>query len=105
MTRQATELARPQGDPVSGGTNGRTLREIQTVGRTARADAQLAETYGLTLHNPYTDSAVIAAALSVPAWQRGDPWHYKPLLTAALADLLPPPIAHRTTKGAFDAEH
>lgn len=46
----------------------RTLLEIQAVGRTARADAQLAETFGIRLHNPCTDSAVIAAALSVPAW-------------------------------------
>ncbi len=74
-------------------------------GRTARADAQLAESFGIRLHNPYTDSAVIAAALSVPAWERGDPWHYKPLLTDALTGLLPPSIAARTTKGGFDADH
>lgn len=57
------------------------------------------------LRNPFTDSAVIDAALSVPAWERGDPWHYKPLLTDALTGLLPPVISGRTTKGAFDADH
>ncbi len=82
-----------------------TLLEIQAVGRSARADAQLAETFGIMLRNPFTGSAVIDAALSVPAWERGDPWHYKPLLTDALEGLLPPAIAGRTTKGAFDAEH
>jgi len=48
---------------------------------------------------------VIAAALSVPALECGDPWHYKPLLTDALTGLLPPSITARTTKGSFDADH
>jgi asparagine synthase (glutamine-hydrolysing) len=104
ITRQAAELAARHGhgrDPAEP----RTLLEVQAVGRTARADAQLAETFGIRLHNPFTDSAVIAAALSVPAWERGDPWHYKPLLTRALNGLLPPVLAARTTKGTFDTEH
>lgn len=108
MTPHALELA-----TLDSGRHGRArpdantlaLREIQTVGRTARADAQLAETFGLALQNPYTDSSVTAAALSVPAGQRGDPWHYKPLLTAAVGDLLPSVIARRVTKGAFDTDH
>ena len=41
----------------------------------------------------------------MPAWERGDPWHYKPLLTGALDGLLPPGLAARTTKGTFDADH
>ncbi|MGH3856911.1 MAG: asparagine synthase-related protein, partial [Pseudonocardiaceae bacterium] len=108
LTPQATELVTPD-DGVSGparpDSNARTLREVQAVGRTARADAQLAEAFGLTIHNPYADSSVIAAALSVPPWRRGDPWHYKPLLIMAVGDLLPRVIASRTTKGGFDADH
>lgn len=83
----------------------RTLINIQSIGRSARADAQLAETFGIRLHNPFTDGAVIDAALSVPAWQRGDPWKYKPLLAAALIDVLPEAVAHRDTKGAFGGDH
>lgn len=104
LTRQAIEIGEhdvwPARDPDE-----RALLEIQAVGRTARADAQLAETFGVRLHNPFTDSAVIAAALSVPAWERGDPWRYKPLLTDALHGLLPPRLAARSTKGTFDADH
>lgn len=104
LTKRAIEMAGH--DPGRGNDRDQwTLLEIQAVGRTARADAQLAEVFGITLHNPFTDSAVIAAALSVPAWERGDPWHYKPLLTGALDGLLPPQLAARTTKGTFDADH
>lgn len=82
-----------------------TLQAIQTVGRTARADAQAAQHYGVRLHNPFTDSQVIAACLAVPAWHRHTPYQYKPLLTSALADILPTGIAARRTKGDFTADH
>ncbi len=105
VTRETVEMAAHDPGHHHDPAGSRTLLEIQAVGRTARADAQLAETFGVRLHNPFTDSAVIAAALSVPAWERGDPWHYKPLLTSALDGFLPPGLAARTTKGTFDADH
>jgi len=98
-------MAPPAPDTGQCLTEQRALLEIQAVGRSARSDAQLAETFGIRLHNPFTDSAVIAAALSVPAWERGDPWHYKPLLADALTGLLPSALAVRATKGTFDADH
>lgn len=82
-----------------------TAEAIQTVGRTARSDAQVAEHYGVRVHNPFTDPQVIAACLAVLTWLRGSPYGYKPLLSAALADLLPPPIAARHTKGDFTPDH
>lgn len=82
-----------------------TLRAIQTVGRTARADAQVAEHYGVRLHTPFTDPQVIAACLTVPTWRRHTPYRYKPLLATALADLLPTQIATRRTKGDFTPDH
>ena len=104
LTKRAVEMAACN-SRCGHGPDQRALAEIQTVGRTARADAQLAEVFGIRLHNPFTDSAVIAAALSLPAWERGDPWRYKPLLTDAVDGLLPPRLAARTTKGTFDADH
>ena len=105
VTPLAAEMAPPAPGAGQCSTGQRALLEIQAVGRSARSDAQLAETFGIRLHNPFTDSAVITAALSVPAWQRGDPRHYKPLLAAALAGLLPPALAARAAKGTFDADH
>ncbi|MGH3856566.1 MAG: albusnodin/ikarugamycin family macrolactam cyclase [Pseudonocardiaceae bacterium] len=81
------------------------LTEIQAVGRTARADAQIAQSYGLEVHNPYCDGQVIGAALAVPAWERGSARKYKPLLVAALGQLLPQALAARVTKGVFEADH
>jgi len=82
-----------------------TVEAIQIVGRTARADAQAAEHYGVRIHNPFTDPQVIAAALSVSAWLRASPYWYKPLLTTAMAGLLPPAIAARRAKGDFTPDH
>ena len=82
-----------------------TLKAIQAVGRTARADAQVAQHYGVRQHNPFTDSQVIATCLGVPTWQRHSPYRYKPLLTTALGDLLPYEIATRRTKGDFTPDH
>ncbi|MFJ8629093.1 albusnodin/ikarugamycin family macrolactam cyclase [Kitasatospora sp. NPDC093550] len=81
------------------------LHEMRMVGRTARADAQVAETFGVTFHNPFTDAAVVTAVLSAPEAERGSAWSYKPLLAKALADVLPAEIAARNAKGAFDADH
>ncbi|MGH3565964.1 MAG: albusnodin/ikarugamycin family macrolactam cyclase [Pseudonocardia sp.] len=81
------------------------LTEIRGVGRTAHADAQIARTYGVNLHNPFCDGQVISAALAVPAWERSSARQYKPLLTAALRQVIPRVLAARTTKGMFEADH
>jgi asparagine synthase (glutamine-hydrolysing) len=83
----------------------RLVEAIQSVGRTARADAQVAAHYGVAVHNPFVDPQVIAAVLAVPAWLRAAPFQYKPLLVAALANVLPPTIATRRTKGDFTPDH
>jgi asparagine synthase (glutamine-hydrolysing) len=70
VTPLAAELAAAAPVITRRAAGERALLEIQAVGRSARSDAQLAETFGIRLHNPFTDSAVITAALSVPAWQR-----------------------------------
>ena len=74
------------------------------VGRSARADVQLAEHHGVALHNPFVDSRVIDTYLSVPLHQRPGPAEYKPILRDALADLLPASLAARRTKGSFSAD-
>lgn len=110
VTADARQLAADAAEPVPTWPHARhadaaTLGEMRMVGRSARADAQLAETFGVPIHNPFTDGAVIAAALAAAPWRRGDPWRYKPLLAAALGDQLPRAIAYRATKGAFDNDH
>ncbi|MGH3755551.1 MAG: albusnodin/ikarugamycin family macrolactam cyclase [Pseudonocardiaceae bacterium] len=74
------------------------------IGRTARADAQLAELHGIPLHNPLIDSRVIDVSLSVPLDQRPGPADYKPILRESVRDLLPTMLAARTTKGDATAD-
>jgi asparagine synthase (glutamine-hydrolysing) len=105
----ATETTPPRCDPRGSGSVDTATQlavdAIQMVGRTARSDAQIAEHYGVHVHNPFTDPQVLAAVLSVPGWLRASPYRYKPLLATALGDLLPPVIAARQTKGDFTPDH
>ncbi|GAB2500721.1 albusnodin/ikarugamycin family macrolactam cyclase [Nocardiopsis aegyptia] len=75
------------------------------IGRTARADVQLAGHVGLRLETPFLDRAVVEAALRFPFTHRGSPWEYKPQITTALVDVLPPAVRRRCAKGGTDADH
>ncbi|WP_370012865.1 albusnodin/ikarugamycin family macrolactam cyclase [Nocardiopsis sp. LDBS0036] len=81
------------------------LHALRGIGRTAHADAQFAVSFGVRLESPFLDRAVVEAALAFRAEDRGSPWHYKPQLTEAMPDVLPPAIARRRTKGGTDADH
>ncbi|MFE5677336.1 albusnodin/ikarugamycin family macrolactam cyclase [Streptomyces erythrochromogenes] len=106
LTRTVEEYAAAP-DPLPGlDASVRTLvDEIREVARTAAADAELARTCGIDLHNPFLDSFVVDAVLRIPLTQRPPLYAYKPLLTRAFADVLPPALTARTTKGSFEADH
>ncbi|MBB4924357.1 asparagine synthase (glutamine-hydrolyzing) [Kitasatospora kifunensis] len=106
LTNAATE-ATAIPDPLPGlDASVRTLvDEIREVARSAAADAELAALCGIDLHNPFLDAPVMDAVLRTPLDQRPPVHTYKPLLSLAMADLLPPAVAARTTKGSFDADH
>lgn len=78
---------------------------VARVGRTARADVQLAEFHGVPLHNPFVDSRLADSSLSVPLDERPGPAEYKPIMRDALADLFPASLAARRTKGSFTADY
>lgn len=77
---------------------------MAAVGRTARSDVHLAEHHGVSLHNPFMDSRVIDAYLSIPLGARPGPAEYKPVLRQAMTGLFPPALAGRTTKGGFASD-
>ncbi|WP_431887929.1 albusnodin/ikarugamycin family macrolactam cyclase [Nocardiopsis alba] len=105
-SRMATEVA-AQTTPVPAGEFASTTAAegMAEVGRSARADVQLAEAAGVPLHNPFIDSRVIDAYLSIPLDQRPGPADYKPVLAEAMKGLFPVELAHRTTKGDFNPDH
>lgn len=79
--------------------------EVREIARSATADAALVASCGVGLHNPFLDPQVVTAMLTVPLEQRPAIYSYKPVLRAAMTDLLPDTVAARDTKGSFEADH
>ncbi|MEV7947566.1 albusnodin/ikarugamycin family macrolactam cyclase [Streptomyces rubiginosohelvolus] len=79
--------------------------EVREVARTAVADAELAAASGIDLNNPFLDPLVVDGVLRTPLDRRPPLHFYKPLLSSAMADLLPHAVANRQTKGSFEADH
>jgi asparagine synthase (glutamine-hydrolysing) len=110
LTHQATAVAEsvisPETDVASlSHADRHLLSEARYVGRTAASENQLAATYGIEMHNPYTDARVLEAVLSVPASERWSARRYKPLLTDAVTGLLPDEVVRRGSKGLFAVDH
>lgn len=80
----------------------RAVTAIWSASRTARRVGRALS--GVPVAAPFLDDEVVAAALAVDLAARGQPWRYKPLLSEALAPVLPPALRERRTKGAFAAE-
>jgi len=74
------------------------LQHIQQSGRLAGELAAESIEAGLPCHAPFLDQGVIEACLSTPSEYARDPRAYKPLLAAAMRDVLPEPIRQRTSK-------
>lgn len=74
------------------------LQQIQQSGRLAGELEQASAGAGLPCHSPFLEQGVIEAAVSTPSEFARDPRAYKPLLGAAMHDLLPEPVRHRTSK-------
>ncbi|WP_043465186.1 albusnodin/ikarugamycin family macrolactam cyclase [Kitasatospora sp. MBT66] len=106
LVRGEVERVAAAPDPLGGLDAGvRTvIDEVREVARTAQADAALAEDVGIQLRNPFLDASVVNTVLSVPLRSRPPVYAYKPQLVRAMGDLLPPPLAGRTTKGSFNAD-
>ncbi|QKW21107.1 asparagine synthase [Kitasatospora sp. NA04385] len=81
------------------------LQEARYVGRTAATENQLAAVHGIAMHNPFTDTRVVESVLAAPAADRWSARRYKPMLSDAVAGLLPPSVLGRGAKGIFTADH
>ncbi|MGH4020869.1 MAG: asparagine synthase-related protein [Pseudonocardiaceae bacterium] len=98
---KATEMPAPLAHPR---VQHEVLQYIRACGRAVRQVAMLASDVGTQLAAPYLDDRVIEAALAVRLHERMTPWRYKPLLAAAMRDIVPDEILGRTTKGDFTAD-
>lgn len=80
-------------------------RWLAELGEFGTYEAELrnqAQATGLPHHAPFRDNAVVRPALAVPIHERASTTVQKPLLGAALRDLVPDWLLTRRTKGAYD---
>ncbi len=81
------------------------LHAIRDCCRIIRQWEQISARAGLPMASPYLDDRVIEAFLSVRPQDRVTPWHYKPVLVAAMRGIVPDGCLRRTSKAqaALDA--
>ncbi|RLU85838.1 asparagine synthase [Streptomyces griseocarneus] len=80
------------------------VQYARTAGVTVRRLGQATARAGLPLAAPCLDDPVLAAALSVRLHERAGPTAYKPLLTAAMRDVVPAALLARTSKGDYSTD-
>ncbi|GHH91114.1 asparagine synthase [Streptomyces capillispiralis] len=78
------------------------LQQVREGGNTVRVMNQTMQGPDIAL--PYTDDAVVTAALSVRPPEAVQPGTVKPLLGTALTGIVPAHILARQTKGTYDAD-
>jgi asparagine synthase (glutamine-hydrolysing) len=80
------------------------LENIRAAGRVARLIGQLTGAVGVQTAVPFLDDRVVETCLSVLPHERSSPWTFKPLLRAALRNVVPPGIVRRSTKNDMSAD-
>jgi asparagine synthase (glutamine-hydrolysing) len=88
--------------PGLGAADLAALAELRRAAGAQRYLRELGQRFGVAVHAPLLDTAVVRACLRVPAWRRAGPG--KPLLTAALSGLVPGAVFGRRDKGDYSAE-
>lgn len=91
-------------DPYSGPAGMAARTELRQSADAQRDLRELGLVAGIRVHAPYLDDAVVRACTAVPPHDRMDAAASKPLLAAALRDLVPPAVFRRRTKGDYSAE-
>ncbi|SFR20541.1 asparagine synthase (glutamine-hydrolysing) [Lentzea waywayandensis] len=80
------------------------LNQLRLHGLTQQVHREAAAEVGIAAHAPFLDTAVVRAAMAIPARRRADPAVAKPLLKKALAGLVPDRVLSRETKGDYSRE-
>lgn len=80
------------------------LSYLRSHGLTQRVLREAGAEVGVAVHAPFLDTAVVRAALAIPAHRRADPAVAKPLLKKALSGLVPGRVLARATKGDYSRE-
>jgi asparagine synthase (glutamine-hydrolysing) len=101
--RLFTAAARPPDDVRPDSADGVAQRAIEWHGAATRGFIQIARALGTPVQAPFLDNQVIDACLAAAATDRTTVEYAKPLLAAAVGDLMPPGLLVRRTKGDYTA--
>lgn len=102
LAAQARLVAEQESDVDAGESV--VLNQLRQHGLTQQVHREAAQEAGIAVHAPFLDTAVVRAALAVPAHRRADPAMPKPLLKKALAGLVPDRVLSRETKGDYSRD-
>lgn len=95
VMREAAAAAEPLAQTRGEHTD---LEQIRVATRIVRQWDQMTARAGLPQASPFLDDRVIEACLAVRPEERVTPWRYKPLLVAAMRDVVPAECLTRTSK-------
>lgn len=81
------------------------IEAMRAGARGARQYDQVARRLGVPTSSPFYDDKVVTAALAVAPEHRLNPWEYKPLIVAAMRDIVPAASLERVTKADWSVAH
>lgn len=80
------------------------MKLVRIGGDVTRRMTALSSEHGVFVESPFLDEAVVEAALLAKPSVHIRAGMYKPLLSAAMRDILPPDLAQRRSKGGYNRE-
>lgn len=87
--------------PEHEGADAHARRMIHRHSDATRSFVALADQLGVSVRAPFFDNSVVAACMSVAARERATALEAKPLLRAAVSDVMPGELYARRTKGDY----
>ncbi|MEU8794556.1 albusnodin/ikarugamycin family macrolactam cyclase [Streptomyces sp. NPDC048643] len=106
LAEQAQECSRSAGTASAPTTAGHraALCELRNSAAVQAQFAEAGRPFGIWPQAPFLDSEVVRACTRLALPCKADPFAAKPLLAAALTELVPGPVLQRKTKGDYSAE-
>ncbi|MCX5401314.1 albusnodin/ikarugamycin family macrolactam cyclase [Streptomyces sp. NBC_00102] len=98
LAEQRAQAADPHATPAA--LHDRQALEFMGASHTM-FDSIARQKWGIPIHAPFLDTAVVDACLNIPSYQRVREGEYKPLAQAAFTGLVPDFLLRRQTKTAF----
>jgi asparagine synthase (glutamine-hydrolysing) len=82
-----------------------TLDRVHGCAATHRLNRDYQAVLGVRLEVPFLDGDIVETCLSTRSDHRADPLRVKPLLSDAMAGIVPPEIMARNTKASYQTDH